>query len=176
MLEDLKKPEYLHVLLNPLPIYGLAIAAFALAVGLLQKNRAAQVLGLWLVFVCAASAWPTYGYGEDAYHRIYLLADGDGQTWLDRHMHRAEKWIYAYYAAAAVSLAAIFLPVKFPRVGFPLAALALALTAASLGAGGWIAHAGGKIRHSEFRKETGPEPGNGTNDSSHAEGQSNSKY
>jgi len=30
ILRDLQQPEYLHVLLNPLPVYGLAIALFGL--------------------------------------------------------------------------------------------------------------------------------------------------
>ncbi|MEA3092433.1 MAG: hypothetical protein QOJ04_3775, partial [Caballeronia sp.] len=30
ILRDLRQPEYLHVLLNPIPVYGLAIALFGL--------------------------------------------------------------------------------------------------------------------------------------------------
>jgi len=33
MLEALKRPEYVHVLLNPLPIYGMVIALVALVLG-----------------------------------------------------------------------------------------------------------------------------------------------
>jgi len=30
MIENLSKPEYVHVLLNPLPVYGLAVGTLAL--------------------------------------------------------------------------------------------------------------------------------------------------
>lgn len=169
MLKNLTQPEYLHILLNPMPIYGLSIAVLALAITLVRRNRAGQVLALWLVFLAAGSAWPTYGYGEDAYHRVYLIADGDGQEWLDHHMHRAEKAIYVYYAAAAAALLAVLLPRKIPGSALPLTILTFLLALAALGAGGWIAHAGGKVRHSEFRApdpeaELEPEPEAPTNE------------
>ena len=37
-------PEYVHVLLNPLPVYGLAIGVLALCAGLLARSRQLQLL------------------------------------------------------------------------------------------------------------------------------------
>ena len=34
MLEHLSNPEYLHVLLNPLPVYGLAVGVLGLVIAL----------------------------------------------------------------------------------------------------------------------------------------------
>ena len=143
--------EYIHVLINPMPIYGLAMGALALLMALFLRNRKAQVLALWLIFVGAVSAFPTYISGQKAYHKIYLVADSDGQASLDAHMHRSEKLIYVYCAAAVIALVALLLPIKKPRTATPLALLTLVAAVASLGAGGWIAKAGGEVRHSEFR-------------------------
>jgi len=71
--------------------------------------------------------------------------------------------IYVFYALALASAAAIFAPKKWPGTACPLVWVTLILTIASLGAGSYIAQAGGKIRHREFRSvpppKTEPESG-----------------
>jgi hypothetical protein len=145
--------DYIHVLLNPMPVYGLSVGALALLLGLIMRNRKAQVLALWLVFFGAASALPTYLSGQKAYHKVYLIADSDGQSSLDAHLHRAERLIYVFYGLTVVSLAALLAPAKWPKSTLPLTLITLILSLASLAAGGWIAKAGGEVRHSEFRRE-----------------------
>ena len=156
ILRDLRQPEYLHVLLNPLPVYGLAIALFGLIVALYLGSRGGQVTALVLIFACAASAWPVVHYGEAAESSVLAMSDDDGQAWLKAHAHRADELIYVFYALALVSVAAIFAPKKWPKTGRPLAIATLILTILSLGAGFYIAHAGGKIRHREFRNVPPP--------------------
>ena len=58
LLQDLNQPEYLHVLINPLPVYGLAVAVIGLIIALIQRSRPAQVATLSLVLLCGAIAWP----------------------------------------------------------------------------------------------------------------------
>lgn len=152
----LQQPEYLHVLINPLPVYGLAIALFGLIAAMCLRTRGGEVIALVLIFVCAASAWAVAHYGEAAEDSILVMADTDGQAWLKIHEHRAEELIYVFYALALASAAAIFAPKKWPRTRRPLVVLTLLLAVASLAAGGYIASAGGKIRHREFRD--GPPP------------------
>ncbi|MEO8353119.1 MAG: hypothetical protein ABI680_15420 [Chthoniobacteraceae bacterium] len=163
ILRDLRQPEYLHVLLNPLPVYGLAIALFGLIAALYLGTRGGQVTALVLIFACAASAWPVAHYGEAAESSVLAMADDDGQAWLKAHAHRADELIYVFYALALVSAAAVFAPKKWPRTARPLAIATLILALAALGAGFYIAHAGGKIRHREFRNTPPPtteaEPG-----------------
>ena len=156
ILRALQQPEYLHVLINPLPVYGLAVALVGLITAMCLRTRGGEVTALVLIFVCAASAWPAAHYGEAAEDRILVMADTDGQAWLKAHEHRAEKLIYIFYALALVSAAAIFAPKKWPKTRRPLVILTLLLAVASLAAGGYIASAGGKIRHREFR--TSPPP------------------
>jgi hypothetical protein len=49
MIEHLSKPEYVHVLLNPLPVYGLAVGVLGLVIALLSKTRAARVTALFVI-------------------------------------------------------------------------------------------------------------------------------
>lgn len=151
ILRDLQQPEYLHVLLNPLPVYGLAVGLFGLIAALYLGTRGGQITALILIFACAAAAWPVAHYGEAAESNVVAMVDDDGQAWLKAHEHRAEKFIYIFYALALLSAAAIFLPKKWPNSARPLVFATIALALICLGAGFYIAHAGGKIRHREFR-------------------------
>lgn len=151
-----RQPEYLHVLLNPLPVYGLAIGLIGLIAALILRSRAAQIVTLFLVLVSAGSAWPVYQFGEQGYDRVLSMSDDDGHAWLDEHQHRAEQLIPLFYALAVLAAAAVFAPMKWPRTSAPLGILVTLLGVLVLGLGGYIAYAGGKIRHKEFR--TGPPP------------------
>lgn len=156
LLRELQQPEYLHVLLNPLPLYGLAIALFGLVAATYLGSRAGQVTALVLIFASAISAWPVVYHGDRAYDHVLTLADDDGRAWLKAHVHRADQLIYLYYGLAALAAVAIFAPKKWPRSTTPLVLATMLLGIVSLGAGTYIAHAGGKIRHKEFRSVPPP--------------------
>lgn len=51
LTEDLSQPEYVHVLLNPLPVYGLAVGIIGLVVALIifRGSQAAQRTALILI-------------------------------------------------------------------------------------------------------------------------------
>lgn len=155
MPEDLFKllqdPAYQHVLINHLPIAGLAAAAIALFVALIMRERAAQVPVLIVILLLAASAFLVVQTGEAAYRPIRAIADGAGADWLDEHMDRADHFAGAYYGLAAIALIAIVLPIRWPRLGGFLGFITLLATIACLGVGFYIAEAGGRIRHPEFR-------------------------
>jgi hypothetical protein len=75
---------------------------------------------------------------------------------LKYHAHLAHRWAFLYYLTAIVAGVGFGLSWKWSRVLTPTAIAALALGIASLSAGIVIAHAGGEIRHREFR--SGPPP------------------
>jgi uncharacterized membrane protein len=156
LLRDLRQPEYIHVLINPLPIYGLLIGWIGLVIALSLKSRRAQVATLALVLITSASAWPAYEFGEQAYDRVLSMADEDGKAWLDAHQDRAEDLIYFFYALALLSVVAIALPIKWPKSSTPLVIAVILFGAVTLPIGGYIAYAGGKIRHREFRNVPPP--------------------
>ena len=153
LLRDLRQPEYIHVLLNPVPVYGLAAGLIGLLVAICQRSRAATIAALVVVLVSAVAAWPVYQYGEQAYDRVLSIADDDGRAWLAAHKQRAEDLIWFFYALALLSAVALIVPIRWPRLSLWFAIVVLALGAISLGVGGYISYAGGRIRHREFRNE-----------------------
>jgi hypothetical protein len=155
-LQILKQPEYIHVLINPLPLYGLSMGLVGLLIALALRSRPAKIATLTIVLISTASAWPVYEFGEQAYDPVLSMADENGQAWLKEHQARAENFIYFFYALAALTAVAILAPIKWPKSSVVLACAVLLFGSVVLGMGGYIAYAGGKIRHREFRN--GPPP------------------
>jgi hypothetical protein len=155
-IRSLRQPEYVHVLLNPLPVYGLVISWIGLVAAAISKSRRAMIVALILVFIASISAWPTFEFGQQGYDRVLAMTDDEGHAWLDEHEARAEKFIYVFYALAALSVAAIFVPIRWPKSSLPLTFAVILLGAAALACGSYIAYAGGKVRHREFRNEPAP--------------------
>ena len=156
LLRDLRQPEYIHVLLNPLPVYGLLVGWVGLVIGLALRSRRAQIATLTLVLLSSISAWPVYEFGQQGYDRVLSMTDEPGEAWLDEHMHRAEILIWVFYALAALTAFAIAAPIKWPKSSMPLAVAVILLSAVTLGSGAYIAYAGGRVRHREFRNELPP--------------------
>lgn len=150
------QPEYVHVLINPLPIYGLLVGWVGLVIAFFLRSRPAQIATLALVLISAASAWPVYEFGEEAYDRVLSMTDDDGHAWLDEHQRRADQLIYFFYALAGLSALALAIPIKWPKTSTSLVITTILVGVMVLGMSVYIAYAGGKIRHKEFRTEPPP--------------------
>ena len=90
LLRDFRQPEYLHVLINPLPVYGLAMGLIGLIVAFFLKSRPAQIVALIIILISAATALPVYLLGEQAYDRVLSMSDEAGHAWLNEHQDRGE--------------------------------------------------------------------------------------
>src|ERR1051325_3016584 len=119
LLQHLRQAEYIHVLLNPLPLYATAMGVLALGIGLLMRSRQAQVVALIVVIVGCASAYPVLRYGQRGYDRVYAMSNPDAQRWLDVHMERAERFVYAFYVTVLVAIAALVAFKRFPKAATP---------------------------------------------------------
>jgi hypothetical protein len=155
-LLELHQPEYVHVLLNPLPIYGLALALLASILALVLRNREAQTVALILIVLTAAAAWPVSYFGSAGYDRVYSMSDESAQKWLNWHAYLADRIVWAHTVAAALAAITLAARWKFPRWQHPALILTLAATVTAVGLGGFLGFVGGKIRHAEFRHEPPP--------------------
>jgi len=152
IFDELKRPEYVHVLLNPLPVYATAMGVLALVVALLMRSRQAQMVALIIIVVGCGSLWPVMEYGDRGLDRVKSMSNADGVKWLETHEARADQCAWIFYATAALAAAGLVALWKFPKVATWLVVAALAGALASIAAGGWISRAGGQVRHSEFRQ------------------------
>ena len=156
-LSHLKQPEYVHVLFNPLPLYGMALSALFLIYGLIRKDSGVQSAALLMIALVAVFTWIAIEYGEEGYDRVYSMSNADAQLWLKAHAARAGRFEFVFYVTGILAIGAFIAKKKnHPKAG-PLVVTALALALLCAGAASWISHAGGQVRHSEFRE--GPPPG-----------------
>jgi hypothetical protein len=152
----LKQPEYIHVLLNPLPVCGLAMGVLGLIIGLAMRNKQAQIVGLVIVAVACLSVWPVSHYGERGADRVQAMSNRDAQLWLHEHEERAEVGQWFFYCTAALAIVSMACQAPFQKAATKLSLVTVLAALVCLGIGGWISRAGGQIRHSEFRD--GPPP------------------
>lgn len=147
----LTQPEYWHVLIHPFPILGMALAAPLLLFALAVRSRGAHEAGLVLILLSALGAFATVKIGQRAYDRVYKGIERESQQWLDVHMERAEDAQWAFYLTGLLAALALAAGRRKPSWERPatIGALSGALLCSALG--GWIAHAGGQVRHAEFR-------------------------
>jgi hypothetical protein len=147
----LTQPEYWHVLIHPFPILGMLLAAPLLLFALAVRSRGAHEAGLVLILLSALGAFVTVKIGQRAYDRVYKGIESESQQWLDVHMERAEDAQWAFYLTGLLAALALAAGRRKPFWERPatIGALSGALLCSALG--GWIAHAGGQVRHAEFR-------------------------
>ncbi len=155
-LEALKQPEYVHVLLNHLPLAGLFAALLGLLGALVTRHQPGVRLGLVLVCLFALSAWPVSEFGEEGFDRVLSLTDDAGAAYLKHHKELADRWVFLFYVTAGAGALGLAASWKWPKSLWPCAGAVAVLAAGSLVAGAVIADCGGKVRHREFR--FGPVP------------------
>jgi uncharacterized membrane-anchored protein len=149
-------PVHLHLLTNHIPIFITLAGLIALGLAFLWKNDAVRRAALILLIIGTVGGLVTYWLGQQAYKPVRGLADETGQDWLDLHMERAEQVIWLFWLAAVSAVAALVTAWRKSRFALVSTLLAGALGAATLGVSGWIADAGGKIRHPEIRGDSVP--------------------
>jgi hypothetical protein len=158
----LKKPDYIHVLINPLPVYALLIAIVLLAISLFRRNREGRTIALALIIFVGLISWPTWYSGHQAFDHVEQSSyeadafDDTGSQWAGVHAQRADQFVYFLYGTGVMAALTIFLPRKFPRSEKPLLWLTFLSALAALWAASLIARAGGEIRHQEFRTTSPP--------------------
>lgn len=150
-LDLLHDPAYRHILLNHIPVIGLAVSWLVLSLGLVTRQVALLLTGLALVAVTAGTALPVAFYGDAAYPAIYDGLDGHGRAWLDRHAERADTWLPTLMVTAALAIVALVAGIARRSLLLPAAALVALVSLAGLAGALLIAAEGGRVKHPEFR-------------------------
>jgi hypothetical protein len=151
MMHHMSQPEYVHVLLNPMPLYGMAAGAFLLVWSRLRHSHEfPEGALLWIILVAIITGLAVY-FGEQGYENVGAIADAHGNRWLAHHKERAETLMYIFYLAGFGALGSLWAQRRRPSWARHLVSLTLVLTILSIGAAAWISHAGGQVMHAEFR-------------------------
>ncbi|MHB1083111.1 MAG: hypothetical protein ACYC67_27210 [Prosthecobacter sp.] len=144
-------PAHLHLLTNHMPIFITLSGLLAMGLALVWTKDPDRRIALVLLLIGTLGGLVTYWLGQQAYKPVRGLADEMGQDWLDLHMERAEQVIWLFWIAALAITGALVAEWRKLWYALPVTLLASVLAAGTLAVSGWIADAGGKIRHSEIR-------------------------
>lgn len=151
LFQHLEQPEYVHVILNHLPLFGMAAGAFILGLSLALRRQGEVLAALVWIALVGLSTYPVVQSGHEGYDRVYAMSNTDAQAWLDVHADRAEKSEPLFYLTALVAIGALLTKKKWPKISTPLVYVSLFLSIVCVGLAGWVSQAGGQVRHSEFR-------------------------
>lgn len=140
---------HLHLVLNHVPMLGVAFAGALFAFARLYRSATFQRVSLWFLVAFALAAIPVYLTGEPAEEAVERLP-GVAEVLIDRHEDAATVAFSVMEGLGGLALLAALLFRK--AAGIPKAAAAglIALTVATTGLFAWTGYLGGQIRHTEI--------------------------
>lgn len=156
-------PEHVHVVVVHLPIVGLMAALIPLAWAVLRRDRTSAALGLAIAAAFALVTPLAAQSGERAEERLEhasgaLALDPASDHWMEEHEERAEVGAVVLYVATGVLALGLLVLLKRPddpRWTRGIAAAGVGTCVLGLVLLGWVANAGGMIRHPELRGDGG---------------------
>lgn len=143
---------HLHLLLNHVPVVGVAFVTLLLLLGVVRGSAEISRLSLWLLALVGAVSILVYLTGEPAQDAIEKLP-GFSERLVDRHEDAA---LIATIAAGCVGALALGALIVYRRRVLPrwLTMLVLVAAVGASGAMAYTANLGGQIRHTEIRSGT----------------------
>ena len=100
-------PEYLHLLLEPLPLFGLGLGLVFLIISFVFREGRSRMLALGIICVSCASVWPYIDLREKATPRILATRSPDFAPLIQEQTQRRKDWSWPYYAMALLSAVAL---------------------------------------------------------------------
>lgn len=140
---------HIHLMLNHVPVIGLAVPIVLLLTDWVRKNRKLEWLSLQMFVVFALLTIPVYLTGSPASHKMREMPGISRET-IQRHSNAADFAFWTMEALGAFSLCALYKFRSLAAVPRRLSAALLALAVTALGLMIWTANLGGKIRHPEI--------------------------
>lgn len=105
--QSIRDPEYLHLLLEPLPLYGLGAGLTFVIVSLFFGEIKSRMLALGIICLSCASVWPYIDLRDKATPRILATRSPDFAPLIQEQTQRRKDWSWPYYGMALLSAAAL---------------------------------------------------------------------
>jgi hypothetical protein len=105
---SLDDAEYLHLLLEPLPLFGLGFGLIALSIGMIVREWRMRVLALVVVIVSCLSVQPYVKLRVKSEPRVIALQDPAFHALIRQQTERRSNTTWIYYGAALFGVGALF--------------------------------------------------------------------
>jgi hypothetical protein len=127
--QSVRDPEYAHLLLESLPLYGLGIGLTFLIVAFLVGERKTRLLALAVMALSCASVWPYLSFLLEATPRILATRPVSFGEMIEKQTQLRQDTAWVYYAMAAISsLAMALTKSRYARHGVLMAVVSGVLT------------------------------------------------
>ncbi len=100
-------PEYLHLLLEPLPLFGLGVGLVFLMLSFVFAEPKTRLLALGVICVSCASVWPYLELRDKATPRILATRSPEFAPLIQEQTQRRKDWAWPYYVMALLGAAAL---------------------------------------------------------------------
>lgn len=127
--QSVRDPQYAHLLLESLPLYGLGIGVTFLIVAFLVGEKKTRLLALTVIGLSCASVWPYLSFLQEATPRILAtrpVSFGDliqAQT----QLRQDTAWVY-YFMVVLTALALALTKTRYARHGVLAVVIGAGLT------------------------------------------------
>lgn len=105
--QSIRDPEYLHLLLEPLPLYGLGLGLAFLVVAFMFGEVKSRMLALSIICASCVSVWPYNALRDKATPRILATRSPEFAPLIQQQTQRRRDWSWPYYGMALLSLTAL---------------------------------------------------------------------
>ncbi|MCX6856670.1 MAG: hypothetical protein NTV80_17400 [Verrucomicrobia bacterium] len=105
--QTVRDPEYAHLLMESLPLYGLAFGVTLLVVAFVVNERKCRLLALGLIFISCASVWPYLDFRLKATPRILATRAVEYGPIIKEQTQLRQDTAWAFYLMAVVTLIAM---------------------------------------------------------------------
>jgi protein-S-isoprenylcysteine O-methyltransferase Ste14 len=146
-------PAHLHLMMTHIPVLGTAFGLGLFLVSLFRGSEESKRISLWVFFLSAVAALPTYLTGRPAGALLLKLMPGMSMDPGDQHAEVAVLALTASLVLGAVALAGLVGFRRRPALPSWFAGLSLTLALVSAATLIWTASLGGKIRHPEVQQK-----------------------
>lgn len=107
--QSVRDPEYAHLLLESLPLYGIGIALLFLVASLAAREHKCRLLALLIICASSSSVWPYNSLREQAQPRILATHEPAYGPLIREQTQRRASTGWIYYSIAVVSSLALVL-------------------------------------------------------------------
>lgn len=151
--QSLRDPEYAHLLLESLPLYGIGLGLLFLVAGISFREGKCKTLALALICLSSASVWPYLSLREKAEPRVVAMREPSFSPLIREQTKRRASLQLLYYCTAAFAGLAALLSAAGKGRGVLVVALLFAIAAfwASL----WLHKKEAEIYHRNIIRESG---------------------
>lgn len=145
-------PAHLHLLTNHIPVLGTIFGLLVLAAGLIRRSEEVQRVGMAALVLVALVAIPVYLTGGSA-EGVADGLPGVSEAVIEPHESAATLALIVLGITGALALIGLVTSRGARRLPRPLTMLVLALAVVSGGLMARTANLGGRIRHTEIRRD-----------------------